>query len=81
MIWPAIRTRAGRALAGFLSILAAVGLANLLGRYTGRKTALDKKRADDMQDAYDRERTRNEIDRNTSGPDARDRLRANWRRD
>jgi hypothetical protein len=81
MIWAALKTRAGRALAGFLSILAAVGLANLLGRYTGGKTALNKKRADDMQDAYNRERTRNEIDRNTAGTDARDRLRKDWRRD
>jgi len=68
-------------LGGILAGAGALAAALLLGRYTGRKTALDKKRADDMQDAYDRERTRNEIDRATTGPDARDRLRKGWRRD
>ena len=65
---------------GILAAIGAVILAWALGRYTGGSDALAGKRADDMQDAYNAEVTRNEIDRATDGPDARDRLRADWKR-
>ena len=67
----------GGIVAGIGAIIAAL----FLGRYTGGRDAKAKRDADDMTDAYDRERTRNEIDRNSATGDARDRLRDKWRRD
>ena len=76
MIWAAIRTRVGRAMALLVGFVAMLRIA----QWRGRSDALAGKRADDMQDAYNAEVTRNEIDRATDGPDARDRLRADWKR-
>ena len=68
-------------LGGIIGGIGAIIAALVLGRWQGGRDAKAKRDADDMTDAYNRERTRNEIDRNTSGPDARDRLRDKWRRD
>ena len=65
---------------GILAGLGALIAALFLGRYTGGRDARAKRDADDMTDAYDRERTRNEIDRNSATGDARDRLRKDWQR-
>lgn len=64
------------AIAGVLGIGAAIWRAYA----KGRTDANDKRDADDMADAYNRERTRHEIDRTTGGADARDKLRKDWRR-
>jgi len=68
-------------LGGILAAVGAVIGALALGRWQGKSGAVAKRDADDMKDAYNRERTRNEIDRSTSGPNARDRLRKDWGRD
>jgi hypothetical protein len=67
-------------LGGILAGIGAAIIAWTLGRHTGRSDALAGKRADDMQDAFNHERLRHEIDRHADGPDARDRLRADWER-
>ena len=66
---------------GILAGLGALIAALALGRYTGGRDARARRDAEDMTDAYDRERTRNEIERNSATGDARDRLRKSWRRD
>jgi len=68
-------------LGGLLAGIVAAGLALLLGMRQGASQANSKRNAEDMADAYNREKTRAEIDRNTGGSDARDRLHKDWRRD
>lgn len=63
-----------------LALVVAIGAAWFFGRKSGASNANSKRDADDMSDAYNRERTRNEIDRNSDSPDARDRLRDKWSR-
>ena len=63
-------------------IIAGLGaLASVVMAYLkGRSSANAKRDAEDMQNAYNNERLRNEIDACNDGPDARDRLRDDWQR-
>jgi len=63
-------------------IIAGLGaLASVVVAYLkGRSSANAKRDADEMQNAYNNERLRNEIDARNDGPDARDRLRDDWQR-
>lgn len=74
MTW--LKARIVAALTALTAILAMLGAVYGKGRSDARKT----RAADDMADAYNRERTRHEIDRITGGADARDKLRKDWRR-
>ena len=67
-------------LGGILGGVGAVVAALVLGRWQGGKQARAKRDADDMKDAYQREVTRNEIERDSATGDARDRLRKDWQR-
>ena len=67
-------------LGGILGGVGAVVAALVLGRWQGGRDANAKRDADDMKDAYDRERTRNEIERNSANGDARGKLRKDWQR-
>ena len=67
-------------LGGILGGLGAVAAALVLGRWQGSRDARAKRDADDMKDAYQREVTRNEIERDSATGDARDRLRKDWQR-
>lgn len=60
-----------------VSALAALGLA----RFSGARAQRDRQRADEMQNAYQNEVTRNEIERDISrSGGARERLRNDWNR-
>ena len=67
-------------LGGILGGLGAVVAALVLGRRQGSRDANAKRDADDMKDAYQREVTRNEIERDSANGDARKRLRKDWQR-
>ena len=67
-------------LGGILGGVGAVVAALVLGRWQGGKQARAKRDADDMKDAYQREVTRNEIERDSANGDARKRLRKDWQR-
>jgi hypothetical protein len=79
MTWllTALKTRLGQAVALALAVLGVLGLAYR----KGGSEALKTRDQEDMQNAYDREKTRAEIERNSDSSDARDRLRKDWRRD
>ena len=64
-----------------VAFVASIGAALIAGRRQGASSANSKRDADDMEDAYNRERTRDEIERNSASTNARDRLRKSWRRD
>jgi hypothetical protein len=62
-------------------ILAGIKMTLLALAYSkGRKDANSKRDADEMENAYNMERRRNEIDRGVDGSTARDELRKNWKR-
>ena len=67
-------------LGGILGGLGAVAAALVLGRWQGSRDANAKRDADDMKDAYQREVTRNEIERDSANGDARGKLRKDWQR-
>ena len=67
-------------LGGIVAGLGALIAALAYGRWTGGKHARAKRDADDMKDAYQREVTRNEIERNSATGDARGKLRKDWQR-
>ena len=68
--------------AHFFKLIALLAKAMVLFAYLkGRSDAHKRRDADEMTDAYMRERTRDEIDRNVARDgNARDRLRADWQR-
>jgi len=73
----------GAILGDFLPyIIAGLGaLASVVMAYLkGRSSANAKRDAEEMQNAYNNERLRNEIDARNDSPDARDRLRDDWQR-
>lgn len=76
LLWRILRPVQGwLAIAG--ASLAALGLA----RYSGARAQRDRQRADEMQEAYQNEGTRNAIERDVSKRGgARDRLRSDWKR-
>jgi hypothetical protein len=65
------------AIVGFVGV---AWIALFRAKRQGAADATAKRDAQDMEDAYNREVTRNEIDRNATSSDARDRLRKDWRR-
>lgn len=71
----------GTAITAIIGFVGLAWIALFRAKRQGAKDATAKRDAQDMENAYDRERTRDEIDRNTAGADARDRLRKDWRRD
>ena len=71
-----LKARIWAALAALGAILGAV--AAIYGK--GSRDANTKRDADDMKDAYQREVTRNEIERDSATGDARERLRKDWQR-
>lgn len=66
----------------FYKLIALLAKAVVLFAYfKGRSDANQRRDADEMTDAYMRERTRDEIDRNVARDgNAHDRLRADWQR-
>ena len=66
----------------FYKLIALLAKAVVLFAYfKGRSDAHKRRDVDEMTDAYMRERTRDEIDRNVARDgNARDRLRADWQR-
>ena len=76
-IFTALRTRLGKWAAAIGIVLTAVAGAFLRGRQAARK----EKELDDMRNAYERETTRHEVERDIDRRgDAHDRLRTDWRR-
>jgi len=53
----------------------------LVAYFRGRSSANAERDAEEMQNAYQHERLRDEIDNRNDGSDARDRLRDEWGRD
>lgn len=75
MTW--LRSKLGQAVAFVVAILAVLGVVYRKGVTSER----NRNEADDMANAYDRERTRNEIERDGDNSTARDKLHKDWRRD
>ena len=67
-------------LGGILGGVGALVAALVLGRWQGSRDANAKRDADDMKDAYQREVTRNEIERDSATGDTRGRLHKGWQR-